>query len=214
MLPGGGYDPEGVFPNPVFDYKAAIRFLRANAQMYKLDEGRFALCGGSAGGYHAVMAAASSESDVLYDAALGYSDVSGEVHAVVSWFGVGDLTLQSEFTANSPPMQLPDGTTQVMANFADIFLGVNAREYRNLAHFASPSAWITKDMPPSLVQAGAADMIVPVECSREIVARIRAVCGEERVVYDEFADYAHGDPRFSNEENIAYMISWLKQKLG
>ena len=101
-LPDGGYDRDGVFPNPVFDFKAAIRYLRANASMYLLNADKFALCGGSAGGYHAIIAAASASNDVLYDASLGYGDVSGRVQAVVSWFGVGDLVLQSEFTEIAP----------------------------------------------------------------------------------------------------------------
>ena len=212
-LPEGGHDPEGVFPNPVFDYKAAIRYLRANASTYMLDPDKFASCGGSAGGYHAIIAAASAANDVLYDKSLGYADISGEVQAVVSWFGVGDLVLQSEFTSRTPVMHLPDGTTMPMANFADIFLGVNARENLNLAYFASPSAWITKSMPPTLIQSGAADAVVPIECSREIAVKIREICGEGRVEYDEFPDYAHGDERFSEESNINRMIAWLKQAL-
>jgi len=213
MLPDGGHSPEGLFPNPVFDFKAAIRFLRANAAEYKLDPDRFAACGGSAGGYHAVIAAASAGSDALYDRSLGYADISGEVHAVVSWFAVGDLVVQSEFGAANPFMVLHDGTKMPLDNFADIFLGVNAREHSNLAHFGSVPKWITKDMPPTLLQHGGSDALVPAECSRGIFSKIREVCGDDRVIYDEFPDYTHGDMRFSSEENIAYMIDWLKKIL-
>lgn len=209
----GTYSPEGCFPNPVFDYKAAIRFLRANADTYRLDPDKFALCGGSAGGYHVVIAAASADSATLYDNSLGFADVSGQVQAVVSWFPVGDLVVQSEFAVQNPFMILPDGSKMPMANFADIFLGVNAREHPNLAHFASPSSWVTKDMPPVFLQHGAADALVPAECSRGIYAKICEVCGEDRVIYDEFPDYTHGDPRFSSEENISHMINWLKKHL-
>ena len=101
-----------------------------------------------------------------------------------------------------------------MSNFADIFLGVNARENLNLAYFASPSTWIDKYMPPTLIQSGAADVIVPIACSREIDAKIREICGDDRVQYDEFTDYAHGDPRFSESGNIDRMINWLKQTLS
>jgi len=212
-LPGGGYDAAGMFPNPVFDFKASIRFLRANAAEYKLDPDRFALCGGSAGGYHVIIAAASAESDAMYDKSLGFSDVSGKVQAVVSWFCVGDLVLQSEFSAKNPYMIQPDGTKVPMANFADIFLGVNAREHTNLARFGSPSTWITKDMPPTFLQHGTADEVVPVECSREVYEKIIEVCGDDRAIYDEFPGYAHGDARFSDESNITYMIDWLKKKL-
>jgi len=213
-LPDGGNDPAGRFPNPIFDFKASIRFLRANAAEYKLDPDKFALCGGSAGGYHVTIAAASAGNDVLYDNSLGFADISEEVQAVVNWFGVGDLVVQSEFSAKTPFLELSDGTKMPMANFADVFLGVNARENQSLAYFAAPETWITQAMPPTLIQAGAADEVVPVECSRGIYEKIREVCGDDRVIYDEFPDYTHGDTRFSSEENIAYMIDWLKRILA
>ncbi|MCL2227290.1 MAG: hypothetical protein FWB97_06650 [Oscillospiraceae bacterium] len=66
---------------------------------------------------------------------------------------------------------------------------------------------------PTQLQHGGADALVPAECSRGIYAKIREVCGENHVIYDEFPDYAHSDPRFSGEENITYMIDWLKKTL-
>jgi acetyl esterase/lipase len=213
-LPGGGYSKEGLFPNAVFDFKAAIRYLRANAAKYKLDPTRFATAGGSAGGYHSVIAAASAGNDALYDATLGFSDISGEVAAVVDWFGVGDLILQSEFTANTPGMKMPDGTVMKMDNFADIYLGVSAPENPNLAYFAAPETWITSKMPPTFIQCGAADEIVPVACSRSIAAKIEAVCGKDRITYEEFEGYTHGDMRFNDEANIKHMIAWLQKTLG
>lgn len=213
-LPDGSYNPEGLFPNPVFDYKAAIRFLRANADKYKLDPTRFATAGGSAGGYHAIMAAATANVPAMYDPSLGYADVDGSVQAVVDWFGVGDPVVQSQFSHDNPFMLLPDGTKIPLANYMDIFLGANSREVKNLSYFASPETWITPELPPVLLQHGIADQIVPIACSRNLAAKIEAVCGKERVLFEEFEGYAHGDERFSAPENIAKMLRWLKEKLG
>jgi acetyl esterase/lipase len=214
QLPDGSYNKEGLFPNPVFDYKAAIRFLRANAEKYMLDSSKFITAGGSAGGYHSIIAAASADCDALYDPSLGFADVSGEVAAAIDWFGVGDLILQSEFTAKSPGMKLPDGTVMKMANFADIYLGVSATENPNLAYFAAPETWITPKMPPTFIQCGAADEIVPVQCSRSIAAKIKEVCGSDRVTYEEFEGYTHGDMRFNDEANIRHMVEWIKKTLS
>lgn len=213
-LPGGGYNKEGIFPNSVFDYKAAIRYLRANSDQYLLDPTRFAAAGGSAGGYHAVIAAASADNAALYDTSLGFSDVSGEVAAVIDWFGVGDLILQSEFTEKSPGMKMPDGSVMKMGNFADSFLGVSATANPNLAYFAAPETWITPKMPPTFIQCGEADQVVPVSCSRSIAAKIEAICGKERLIYEEFKGYTHGDMRFNDEANIKHMINWLQKTLA
>jgi acetyl esterase/lipase len=213
QLPDGTYNADGLFPNPVFDFKAAIRFLRANAATYKLNPNKFATAGGSAGGYHAIMAAASADNTALTDYSLGYSDTSEAVQAVIDWFGVGDLVVQSEFTEQTPGMKMPDGSEFKMANYADVFLGVNCRENPNLAYFANPETWVTTKLPPVYLQHGIADEIVPIACSRNLAKKIEAVKGKDGLVYEEFEGYAHGDPRFNEDANVAHVFNWLKNVL-
>ena len=45
---------EARFPAPVYDAKAAVRWIRANAQRYHFDPGRIAAWGSSAGAYLAI----------------------------------------------------------------------------------------------------------------------------------------------------------------
>jgi len=73
---------------------------------------------------------------------------------------------------------------------------------------------VTPDMPPILIQAGDADQVVTVECSRSLAKRIAEVCGKDRVDYDEFPGYGHGDARFHTPENQKRMFDWLREKLG
>lgn len=215
MQPGGGWSPEGRFPFPLHDFKAAIRFLRVHASEYKLDPGRFAAAGDSAGGWHAIMAAATADAPAMYDESLGFAGVDGRVQAVVDWFGCGDLFMEAKFNAEgSPTMTLPNGREVPRMIFEDIFLGVKCADYPGLARFASPEAWITKDLPPVLLQHGAADQIVTVECSRRLAKRINQVCPPGRVTFDEFPDYAHGDPRFRSDQNLERVFAWLREKLG
>ena len=212
-LPDGGYDPEGLFPYPLFDLKAAIRFLRANAAQYQLDPERFALLGTSAGGYHVAMAAATQSVPAMYDDSLGFAGVSGCVQAVVDLFGVGDLVLQSAFSddvVKNRPDSVPES---LRANFADVFFGAACQTHLNLSYFANPETWVTPDMPPILIQAGAADAVVPIACSRCLAKRVEDVCGKDRVAFDEFADYGHGDPRFHDPANHERIFGWLKEKL-
>ena len=72
----------------VQDGKAAVRFLRANAALYGLDPGKFAVWGNSAGGFIAAMLAVTGHHPTIFDdPALGNPDVSGAVQAAVIWYG-------------------------------------------------------------------------------------------------------------------------------
>ncbi len=75
----------------VQDGKAALRFLRANADKYQLDPDRFAVWGNSAGGFMAAMLGATGDQPTFFDdPALGHPGVSSAVQAVVVWYGAED----------------------------------------------------------------------------------------------------------------------------
>jgi acetyl esterase/lipase len=72
----------------VQDGKAAVRFLRANAALYRFDPEKFAVWGNSAGGFIAAMLAMTGDHPTIFDdPALGNPDVSGAVQAAVIWYG-------------------------------------------------------------------------------------------------------------------------------
>jgi acetyl esterase/lipase len=99
----------------VQDGKAAVRFLRANAALYGLDPGKFAVWGNSAGGFIAAMLAATGDDPTIFDdPALGSPDVSGAVQAAVIWYGaieVGDLSIAHYISAAKiiPPILIANG---------------------------------------------------------------------------------------------------------
>jgi acetyl esterase/lipase len=210
---GSGFSQEGVFPNPLIDFKAAIRFLRANAAKYSLDPTRFATAGDSAGGYHAILAALTADVPSLYDDSLGFADADGSVQAVVDWFGVGDLSVTASYGETHETMTTPSGEVVPRMVFDDIFLGVRTVQHPNLAYFASPETYVTKNAPPVLFQHGEDDDIVCIEASRRIAAKMDAVCpGKARL--EAFPGYLHGDPRFYADENLDHVFDWLRAALG
>jgi acetyl esterase/lipase len=99
----------------VQDGKAAVRFLRANAALYGLDPGKFAVWGNSAGGFIAAMLAATGDDPAIFDdPALGSPDVSGAVQAAVIWYGaieVYDLSIAHYISAAKiiPPILIANG---------------------------------------------------------------------------------------------------------
>lgn len=69
---------EGAYPMPLEDVKAAIRYLKAHAERYSLDENKFGVAGESAGGYLAAMCALNNDKSLDVG---NYLDYSSEVQA-------------------------------------------------------------------------------------------------------------------------------------
>lgn len=89
-----------VFPAQIEDVKAAVRWLRANAETYRLDPNRFAAWGTSAGGH--LVAMLGTAGDVAEFEVGENLKVSSKVQAVVDYFGPTDF-LQMD------AHRLPDG---------------------------------------------------------------------------------------------------------
>ncbi|NLT15617.1 MAG: alpha/beta hydrolase [Clostridiales bacterium] len=182
---------ESKAPNALYDVKAAIRFLRAHAAEYCLDPARFAIGGDSAGAYYAVFAAATSAIPAFDGPNPAHPEQSSTVQAVVAQCGCYDLltlTPPPEVEANAPKEFVP-GTVPV--NLISIFVGVNLRLIPDLAALLNPMTFITRDFPPTLVQVGRDDAIVPCTESEHLAATIAARCGEARVRLEEFDGWNH-----------------------
>ena len=78
---------EARFPALVHDVKAAVRWMRANADRYHFDRSKIAAWGRSAGGYLSVMLGTSAGVKELEDFSLGNPDQPCDIQAVVDWFG-------------------------------------------------------------------------------------------------------------------------------
>jgi len=196
------------FPLPVYDVKAAVRFLRANAERYCLDPARFAVGGNSAGAYFAALLGTSAGVAALEDQTMGNPGVDTSVQAVIGLFGVYDLVKQSEFTENTPAM----GGFK-MPNFADQFTGIVCREHPEIMALTWPGSYVTKECPPTLIQGGTADEVVPYEASPDLVARINAVCGEGRAVLQPLEGRTHGHPDYATPENEEKLFAFLDSVL-
>jgi acetyl esterase/lipase len=204
---------EAKFPEPVFDVKAAVRFLRANAEKYHLDPKRFAAAGNSAGGYFAALLGTSAGVAALEDLSMGNPDADSSVQAVIGLFGVYDLVMQSKFTEESEPTAMGNMPAMKMPNFADIFAGITCRDHPGLMSLSWPGSYVTRDCPPTLIQAGTADEIVPYDNSPELVDRINAVCGDGRAIMEPFEGRSHGHPDFGTPQNEERLFRFLDEVL-
>ncbi|MCD8142081.1 MAG: alpha/beta hydrolase, partial [Clostridiales bacterium] len=99
---------EAGFPAALEDVKAAVRYLRANAETYGYDPDCFVIWGESAGGYLATMAAVTNDEEFSGVPFLGEADLSEPVSAQVSclmdFYGIIDFPFaDSDFQSQGLP---------------------------------------------------------------------------------------------------------------
>ena len=152
--------PVAKFPAQIHDIKAAIRYLRANADRFKFDPNRFVLAGSSAGGHLAVLAAVSDGVDELNGEVGAGENPSASVQAVVSFFGAGNLqTILSQSTPFGLNVRIPA---------LEKLLGGLPDQQTNLARLASPVEHIDSRDPPLWLFHGDQDPQMPINQSHEL----------------------------------------------
>jgi acetyl esterase/lipase len=174
-----------VFPAQIEDCKAAIRWLRANADKYNLDPERVGVWGLSAGGH--LVALLGTTGDVKqWDRYGGNLDQSSRVQCVVDWFGPTEL---AGMGAEGDPPGSP----------VALLIGGPAQENKEKAHKASPLSYVDKRSAPFLIMHGDKDDIVPLKQS-ELLADALKKAGVE-VALQVVKGNGHGGPGFGSPEN-------------
>ena len=193
---------EACFPALIHDARAAIRWLRVNAAEHRLDPTRFAAWGGSAGGYLALMVGLTANRPDLDDPALGAPGESSAVQAVVDWFGPTDFLKMDTQLAESGLAPAPGDEHNGPRSPESLLLGRPITDAPELVTRANPETYVHASAPPTLIQHGLRDPIVPHQQSVGIAAALRAVAGAERVTLDLLPGAGHGGPAFVAPEDI------------
>ena len=141
---------EALFPAAVQDTKAAVRWIRANAEQFDLDPDAIGAIGGSAGAHLALYLGATSDVPEL-EGNGGNPTFSSSISAVVSMATPGDLT------------KMPDDRSPIA------FLGSTYAEAPDLWEKASPSNYIGSSSPPLLLIHSKTDTVVPFALSTQLV---------------------------------------------
>ncbi|MFN0060356.1 MAG: alpha/beta hydrolase fold domain-containing protein [Planctomycetota bacterium] len=159
--------PKHRFPAPVEDLKCAVRFLRAAAGKYPIDPERVGAIGYSAGAHLVAMLGVTAPGDKL-EGACGDLAISSRLQAVVAMFGVFDLALGWQQSANMPRLER-EYVQAVVRNF----LGATPDADPDLCRRASPFNYVTVDDAPMLLLHGTKDPLVSIEQSKRFSEALR-----------------------------------------
>lgn len=154
--------PTAKFPEPLEDVKAAIRYLKANAEKFNIDSNRVGIIGGSAGGYLSAMVGTTSGTKT-FDKGENLNE-SSSVKCAVDLFGLSDLTkVGDDFSDQVKAAHKSAGATEALwVNGSPVFGGKDGGIFADLeaAEAANPIHYIDKNSAPMLLMHGTADRVV------------------------------------------------------
>lgn len=187
---------EAKFPAALQDVKCAIRYLRANADVYGYDADSIIIWGESAGGYLAVMAGVTTDeqfNDLPFIGEAEHPPVSAKVHTIVDYYGAVHMESWAKRKAAFRELGVPGfivdlsglwlsdkmkelGTT---GSVEEYFTGVNfdtAPESETAKY--SPAYYIEQNLTPEsgvdvIIWHGDADLTVPVTESKALYDQLQ-----------------------------------------
>jgi acetyl esterase/lipase len=192
------FAPKHPFPAQIQDVKAAVRFLRANAERYAIDPANVGAIGFSAGAHLSMMLGAMDKEDG-YDDVGEHRDQPSKVQAVVSYFGPTDLL-----------QPYPDATKPILQKF----LGGTVDEKRELAKRASPITYVNAGDAPMLLLQGTKDPLVPHDQAVRMADALTKVGVPGRVELLLGAGHGWGgaESQRTVAESFAFFDQYLKAK--
>jgi acetyl esterase/lipase len=155
---------EARWPAQIHDCKAAIRWIRANAERHRLDPTRVVVWGASAGGHLALMLATTVDVPALDGDVGPHASASSRVTGVVNFFGPTDF-----LTIGDAPSAIDhDSATAPEA----LLLGGAIPDTLEKAKEASPTTHVSAGDPPILTLHGTKDPIVPYQQAEKLHAAL------------------------------------------
>jgi acetyl esterase/lipase len=198
---------EAQCPAQIYDAKAAVRFLRANAAKYNLNPEKFGAWGASAGGNLVALLGTTCGVKELEGAELGNADQSSCVQAVVDWFGPIDfLKMDEQFAGTSCPQN---------HNAADSpesqLVGVAIQTVPDLVKTTNPMNYIDATDAPFLIQHGSADCNVSPLQSKNLADALSAAIGTDKVTSTLLDGAGHGGAQFETASNLQVVLDFLNK---
>ena len=168
------YASQATSPAQVHDAKAAVRFLRANAEQYGLDPDRVAAGGLSSGGYLASMLGLTEGDPYFENLAQGNADQPSTIQAALVMNAPSDFTRESEWQGLLSPLGIDWRQSYwLISNCGNL----NLCDERALVD--SPIHHVDEDNDTAFfVQHGTLDFVIPLSQATALCDAITASGGE------------------------------------
>ena len=137
---------EAKWPAQAHDGKAAVRWLRSNANKYNIDADRIFIVGASAGAIPANVVANSAGDKSLEEPGAEHANVSAGVSGVISFYTAADMAVHSGWPSEN--------------SSGNFLTGCASIDCKSMVEWASPAHYVSADSPPALLFHGMGDVVI------------------------------------------------------
>jgi acetyl esterase/lipase len=173
-----GSSPKFSLPEIIDHLHRSVRFIRSNAKEYHIDSRRLGITGASAGGHLALMQGCAGK-DGNPKATDPVDRQSSRVHAVVAFYPPTDFLNWGE----KGKVMLGDHPIVPVKGAFDFYrldpktnsfdMITDEKKRQEIGREISPITHVAKDNPPTLLIHGDKDVIVPLQQSETMAARLK-----------------------------------------
>ena len=185
---------EAQWPEQSYDCKAAIRWIRANAEKYNLDADKIGIWGTSAGGHLVAMLGTSGDVEELEGTLGPNTDQSSRVTCVVDFFGPTDFLKMNTNTERTATMDHDSANSP-----ESLLIGGAVQDNPEKAAKASPLTFVTEDDPPFLLVHGTRDPLVAFSQSELLQDALQKVNVPATLITINGGGHGQGFPPESNQ---------------
>jgi acetyl esterase/lipase len=199
--------PQYTWPAQLEDCKAAVRWLRANAERFHLDPNRIAVFGTSAGGHLGAMLGTTRDRPEFEGLQLGNPQFSSAVSAVIDLYGPSDLVkLDQQKLVCFPGL---NGNDSFMP--PSLLLGCAIQQCKEKAATANPITYVAETNPPFLIMHGLRDCLVPWQQSQILHEALRGKGVDSTLLLLPTAQ--HADRQFEDAQHQKFVDDFLDRNL-
>jgi acetyl esterase/lipase len=203
---------EAIFPAQIHDVKAAIRFIRGNAEQYQIDPNFVGITGYSSGGHLSAFAGTTGnitghhlgKVEIDLEGSIGkFTGQTSSIDAVVDWFGPTDFLIMDS-CGSTMSHNAPDSPESVL-------VGGPIQENSDKVKLANPITYVDSDDPSILIFHGDKDPLVPYCQSEKLYEAFQQNSVESQLVI--IPEGKHG-PGVFEEKYFGMMVDFFSEELG
>lgn len=203
---------DSIFPACIYDCKAAIRFIKANAKKYNIDSSKIGVAGPSAGGHLSVFMGTSGGVKEFDNLNLGNANVSSRVNAVLDLFGPTDFYAMDKNVPSTPPDSCTNPLNHNKPNSPEAkLLGCKISDCPELVKKANPLTYISSDDPDFLIVHGSFDCLVSPTCSKMLNEELKKNNIKSELIILNHAK--HGGKEFKTLEIQTIYLNFFNKAL-